>query len=147
MGYKSYATHGETFQINGVYYTATVDTVKNRLEIKWPTGREVLNLDVYIDFEGDMEDFITSRTLATVAPAPSAYKITEFVPVLRTCREDIKRRCAEKGIDLDSSKISTATLIDIATQIGDGLMDDFWLVMDGVLPRVLGDKFPVKKDG
>jgi len=63
MSYKSFAEHEQTYKINGRYYAARVNFLKEILWIKDAQGCLYMELPLseYENFEGDMEEYVTSK--------------------------------------------------------------------------------------
>jgi len=61
MNYNDRNTYSQTYKINGTYITVKVDFVKDKIEVKTKTSTVTFPLDDFINFEGDMEDFINSK--------------------------------------------------------------------------------------
>ena len=58
MDRASFATHSETYKIDGSYYKVAVDFIRRTVTIKSETFYRIVALDRYADFIGDMESYI-----------------------------------------------------------------------------------------
>jgi hypothetical protein len=54
--------HKETYKIDGKEYTAVIDFVNDGVHIYGRSCSQRFHLDVYENFEGNMEEFVTKHT-------------------------------------------------------------------------------------
>ena len=61
MSYANFAEHTETYNINGTYVEVIANFVVDKVMIKTSTGLQSYNMDEYVDFNGNMEQFAASK--------------------------------------------------------------------------------------
>jgi hypothetical protein len=62
MNHTTFAEHEETYEVDGKYYTATANFVADIVMIKGAgTYFKKVQMEEYIDFDGNMEDFVKSQ--------------------------------------------------------------------------------------
>lgn len=59
MSREQFATHSETFTINGLQYKVTADFVAGLIFIRGTCYHNRVLMDVYTEFDGNMEEFVT----------------------------------------------------------------------------------------